>query len=206
MGPTSLRPLLMHRPSAAVLIAFTFAFAVSGTANGQQPFVHGSDIRFSIQTDRRPHDIGDRILVHYTIKNVSNGALYVPAAQWEIKCGNNPHLWGRLEDQSGKHYEPGFGGSCLGPDHVDRMSISERMRKDALLLEPGQATRGSFVFDSSMFARSLKPGAYRLEAVLHGWNQPYGASQLSELAGLGAPFLIGETDAVSRVELKRGGK
>jgi hypothetical protein len=49
--------------------------------NGQQPFVHGSDIRFSIRTDRRAYNVGDQIVIHYTIKNVSNGALYVPASQ-----------------------------------------------------------------------------------------------------------------------------
>jgi hypothetical protein len=186
------------------LASLSFAF-LRFAANGQQPFVHGSDIRFSIRTDRTSYNIGDRIIIHYTIKNVSNGPLYVPAAQWEIKCGNNPHLWSRLEDHSGKHFEPGFGGSCLGPNPVDRMSISERMRKDALLLEPGQATTGSFDFDSSVFEGSLKPGAYRLEAVLYGWNQRYDDSQLSELAGMGAPFLIGETDTSSLIELKGAG-
>lgn len=199
-------PFRMHRPSAGVLIALAFVFAGSARANGQQPFVHGSDIRFSIGTARRSYDVGDRIIIHYTITNVSNGPLYVPATQWEIKCGNNPHFWSRLEDQAGKHYEPGFGGSRLGPNPVDRMSISERMQKDALLLKPGQATFGTFDFDSSVFADSLKPGAYRLEGVLYGWNQRYDDSQLSELAGLGAPFLIGEADASLTVELKGGGK
>lgn len=196
----------MHRPSAAVLIALAFVFAGSAGGNGQQPFVQGSDIRFSIGIARRSFNIGDRVIIHYTITNVSNGPLYVPATQWEIKCGNNPHFWSRLEDHAGKHYEPGFGGSCLGPNPVDPMSISERMQKDALLLKPGQATFGTFDFDSSVFADSLKPGAYRLEAVLYGWNQRYDDSQLSELAGLGAPFLIGETDASLTVELKGGGK
>lgn len=174
--------------------------------NGQQPFVHGNDIRFSIRIDRRAYNIGDQIVIHYTIKNVSNGALYVPATQWEIKCGNPPHLWSRLEDKSGKHYEPGYGGSCLGPNPVDRMSVSERMLKDALLLKPGQVVTGSFSFDSKVFAGSLKPGTYRLEAVLYGWNLRFDNSQLSELAGKGAPFLIGETTASSPVELHSGGR
>jgi len=187
------------------LAALSFAF-LALAANGQHPFVHGSDIRFSIRTDRRSYNVGDRIIIHYTIKNISNGALYVPATQWEIKCGNNPHLWSLLEDHSGKHHEPGFDGSCLGPNPVDRMSISERMRKDALLLKPGQATTGSFDFDSSVFEGSLKPGAYRLEAVLYGWDQRFDDSQLSELAGMGAPFLNGETYASLPIELKGGGK
>lgn len=86
------------------------------------------------------------------------------------------------------------------------MSISERMRKDALLLKPGQAVTGSFTFDSKVFADSLKPGAYRLEAVLYGWNLPFDDSRLSELARMGAPFLIGESTASSRVELRGGGR
>ena len=156
---------------------------------------------FSIRTDREKYSVGDQIIIQYTIKNVSNGALYVPATQWEIKCGKNPHLWSRLEDRLGKHYEPGFGGSCIGPNPVDRMSLSERMRKDALLLKPGQQVTGSFTLDSSVFDGNLKPGAYRLESVLYGWNDRYDDAQLSELAGMGAPLLVGETDASSLIEL-----
>jgi hypothetical protein len=196
----------VHRSSAAALIALAFLFVVPAETHGQQPFIHGNDIRFSIRTDRRAYNIGDQVVIHYTIKNVSNGALYVPATQWEIKCGSAPHLWSRLEDGSGKHYEPGYGGSCLHPNAVDRMSVSERMRKDALLLKPGQEVTGSFSFDSKVFSDSLKPGAYRLEAVLYGWNLLFDNSQLSELAGMGAPFLIGESTASSRVELRGGGR
>jgi len=73
-------PVLVHRSSAAALIALILV-AVPTEMNGQQPFVHGSDIRFSIRTDRRAYNVGDQIVIHYTIKNVSNGALYVPASQ-----------------------------------------------------------------------------------------------------------------------------
>ena len=195
--------LPVQRSSAAAFIALMLFSAVSAEAHGQgQPFVHGSDIQFSIRIDHRAYNIGDKIAIHYTIKNVSNGSLYVPVSQWEIKCGNNPHLWSLIEDSSGKHYEPGFGGSCLGPNPIDRMSVSERMRKDALLLKPGQVVSGSFSFDSEVFAASLKPGAYRLEALLYGWNKPFDDSQLSELARMGSPFLIGESAASLRVELR----
>jgi hypothetical protein len=196
----------VHRSSVAALIAVVFLHAIPAETQGQQPFVHGNDIRFSIRTDGRAYYIGDRVVIHYAIKNVSNGAVYVPATQWEIKCGNPPHLWSRLEDSTGKHYEPGYGGSCLGPDPVDRMTVSERMRKDALLLKPGQAVTGSFIFDSKVFSDSLTPGAYRLEAVLYGWNLLFDNSQLSELAGMGAPFLIGEITASLPVELREAGR
>jgi hypothetical protein len=37
--------------------------------------------------------------------------------------------------------------------------------------------------------------------VLYGWNQAFDDEQLKELQGFGAPFLTGETAAVSRVKL-----
>jgi hypothetical protein len=80
------------------------------------------------------------------------------------------------------------------------------MRKDALLLKPGQAVTGSFTFDSKVFADSLKPGAYRLETVLYGWNLSFNNSQLSELARMGAPFLISESTASSSIELSGGSR
>jgi hypothetical protein len=193
--------ILICRSGTTALIALLFVLATSAEANAQQPFVHGSDIRFSIRTDHEKYSVGDQIIIQYTIKNVSNGALYVPATQWEIKCGKNPHLWSRLEDRLGKHFEPGFGGSCMGPNPIDRMSLLERMRKDALLLKPGQQVTGSFTLDSSIFDGSLRPGAYRLESVLYGWNDRYDDAQLSELAGMGAPLLVGEKDASSLIEL-----
>lgn len=76
------------------------------------------------------------------------------------------------------------------------------MRKDALLLIPSEAASGSFSFDSKVFADSLRPGAYRLETVLYGWNQPFDNTQLSELAEMGAPFLIGESTATLPIELR----
>jgi hypothetical protein len=78
--------------------------------------------------------------------------------------------------------------------------------KDALLLTPGQAVTGSFSFDSKVFSDNLKSGTYRLEAVLYGWNLLFDNSQLSELAGMGAPFLIGESTASLPIELRGGGR
>jgi hypothetical protein len=198
--------LLGHRLSAAAYVALIFVFAVPVKADGQQPFVHGNDIQFSIRTGRRAYSIGDQIVIDYTIKNISNAPVYIPATQWEIKCGNPPHLWSRLEDNSGKHYEPGYVVSCLGPNPVDRMSLSERMRKDALLLKPGQTVTGSFRFNSEVFVKSLTPGKYLLEAVLYGWNLSFDNSQLSELSEMRVPFLIGESTASSTVELRASGK
>jgi hypothetical protein len=199
-------PVLMHRSPVTAFLSLLFLCAISAKTQAQQPFVHGSDVLFRIRIDRKGYNIGDQIAIHYTIKNISNGPLYVPRSQWEVKCGNPPHLWSRLEDSSGKHYEPGYAGSCLGPSPTDRMTLPERMQRDAVLLRPGQEATGSFSFDSKIFLDQLRPGVYRLEAVLCGWNLPFDNNQLHDLAGMGAPFLIGESDAVSQVELLSGGK
>ena len=116
-----------------------------------------------------------------------------------------PHLWARLEDNSGKHYEPGYAGSCLGPSPEDRMSVSVRMQKDAALVRPGQAVHWSFTFEPKVLS-DLKPGSYRLEVVLYGWNLSLNTSKLSELNRMGAPFFIGETHATTNVELQAASK
>lgn len=171
----------------------------------QQPFVRGSDVAFTVWTDQTRYSMGKPIVVHYAVKNVSNGALFVPKSQWDIRCGDPPHFWARLEDTAGKHYEPGYGGSCLGPSPVDRMSIAERMGKDAVLLKPGQSVRGSFTFDPEVF-RDLNPGTYRLEADLYGWNLTFSKSELTELSGMGAPFLTGETHSSTHINLQAASK
>jgi hypothetical protein len=153
-------PVLLHRSQMKLLISVLLLCATPTRTEAQQPFVHGADILFRIRTDHRGYNIGDQIVIHYSIKNISNGALYVPRSQWEVKCGNPPHLWSRLEGSSGKHYEPGYAFSCLGPSPVDRMSVSERMQKDAVLLKPEQEVTGSFIFDSKTFTDRLKPGPH----------------------------------------------
>jgi hypothetical protein len=86
------------------------------------------------------------------------------------------------------------------------MTLPERTQRDAVLLRPGREATGSFSFDSKIFLDQLRPGVYRLEAVLYGWNLPFDSNQLHDLAGMGTPFLLGESDAVSQVELFIGGK
>jgi hypothetical protein len=195
----------MHR-QIQWLMMFLIVSSLAVILEAQQPFVHGSDVAFAIRTDQTKYVMGEPIIIRYTVKNVSNGALFVPKSQWGIRCGDTPHLWARLEDNSGKHYEPGYGFSCLvGPSPEDRMSVSERMQKDAVLVRPGQAVRGSFTFQPKVLS-DLKPGSYRLEAVLYGWNLSFNTSELSELQRMVAPFLIGETHAITHVELQAASK
>lgn len=182
------------------LMAFLLAGLVAG-AEAQSPFANSADIRFTIRTDQRQYKMDEDITVHYTIKNISNAAIYVPKGQWDIRCGDPPHLWGRLEDSTGKHSEGGYGGSCLGPSPVDRMSISERMLKDAVLLRPGQSVSGSYSIALKVISKGLKPGACRLEAALYGWNIPYSDAQIMELRTMKALFLGGDTNAVVMIKL-----
>lgn len=197
---------LIRGPQTRVLFFALLLCAPSNRALAQQPFVHSSDVHFSIRTDSKEFYVGDQIVIHYTIRNISNGALYVPRSQWEIKCGNPPHFWSRVEDSSGKHYEPGYAFSCLSPSAADEMSVSERMQKDTVLLKPGQEATGSFSFNSNVFGNELRPGNYRLEAVMNGWNIAFDKKQLSELARMGAPFFIGESAAFLQVEFHGRGK
>jgi hypothetical protein len=183
---------------------FLIACSLAVILEAQQSFVHGSDIGFAIRTDRMKYSMAEAIIIRYTVKNVSNGALFVPKSQWRMRCGEPPHLWARLEDKSGKHYEPGYAGSCLGPSAADRMSVSERIRADAVLVKPGQAVHGSFTFQPKVFGE-LNPGSYRLEAILYGWNPSLSTSESSEFDRMGAPFLIGEAHATTHLELKGAG-
>lgn len=190
----------MHRCSEWFAI-FLIICSLLVTLEAEQPFVHGSDVAFTIKTDQTTYVMGEPIVIRYGIKNVSNGALFVPKSRWGIQCVAPPYVWARLEDRTGKHYEPGYAGSCLGPGPYDRMSVPERMRRDAVLVKPGQAVHGHFVFQPRVFS-DLKPGSYRLEAILYGWNLSFSTSELSELHRMGAPFLIGEINATIRVELQ----
>jgi hypothetical protein len=183
---------------------FLIVCSLSAILGVQQPFAQ-KDVAFAIRTDRTKYLIGEPIVIRYTLRNVSSAALFVPKSQWDIRCGDPPHLWAWLEDSSGKHYEPGYAGSCPGPSPEDRVSVSQRMHNDAVLVRPGQAVHGSFTFEPKVFG-DLKPGSYRLEAVLYGWNLPFSTSELSELHRMDARFLMGETHATTHVELQAASK
>jgi len=189
----------MDRPLHWLAICIAVCALVT-LLEAQQPFVHGSDLAFAIRTERTKYLTSESIVMRYTVRNVSNGALFVPSSQWGVRCGDPPFLWARLEDSSGKHQEPGYGGSCLGPSPADRMTIQGRMQKEAVLLEPGRAVHGSFTFEPRVLS-ALKSGPYRLEAILYGWNQSFSLLELSELGRMKAPFLIGEVHAVTHVQL-----
>ena len=178
-------------------------FVLLESAVAQSPFAHGNDVSFSISTQQKRYEIGEQITVSYKIKNVGNGPLFVPRSQWDTACSEPPHLWALLENSAGNHFEFGFIGGGLGAKDCDKLSVSEWLKKDAVLLKPQQAVSGAFVFQfpRGSFTQKLKPGIYRLEALLYGWNVPFTESQRRELDTIPGPLLVGEANATTQIEL-----
>src|SRR5664279_1746023 len=92
--------------------------------SAQQPqlFVPSNDASFTILPKRKTYKIGQKIELSYRIRNTSNAAIFVPKAVWDVKCGNPPHVWVWIEDSTGNHFMPGWAGSCIGPNPIDKMN------------------------------------------------------------------------------------
>jgi hypothetical protein len=159
-------------------------------------FVPANDVSFTISTER--HNYGARvpITVKSQIVNVSNGPLYVPRA-WDAKCPASPHVWAWFENSAGKHFMAGYGGSCSPAPQT----VTERMKKEAVLLKPGEHLDGSLQLDPTLFG-GLPPGAYRIEAVLYCWkDDEFTDAERMELGKVGSPFLRGQVPASARIVL-----
>lgn len=196
-----MKPNCSHRWLRVVLVFVVTQIPLTTTA--QDPFAHAHDVAFSINTDHKRFRIGEQIKINYRITNVGNGPLFVPRSQWDTACGGPPHLWALLEDSIGKHYEPGFIGGGLGAKACDEVSLSEWLKKDAVLLKPQQSASGTFVFQfpRGRFTQELKPGTYRLEALLNGWNTAFTESQRRAVDTTPGSLLIGEAAATAQIEL-----
>jgi hypothetical protein len=169
----------------------------------RETFVPASDVSFKISTDRISYAAGESITLKYRIKNISNAPLYVPR-EWEATCPAGPHLWAWFEDGAGKHFVPGFAGSC-SPSTRPK-TVTERMIKEAVLLKPNEYIDGTFRLDTKLFG-GLKPGAYRVEAGLTGWTEAkFGEAEHSELAQMGAPFMTGEVPDATSITLTAAAK
>jgi hypothetical protein len=60
----------------------------------------------------------------------------------------------------------------------------------------------TLTMDTALFG-GLKPGPYRIEAVLYGWSdKDFNQEQQSELGKMAAPFIRGEVPASTRIILK----
>lgn len=183
---------------------FAVVFLAAALLNAQQSllFVPANDASFTITPKRKTYKIGEKVDFTYRVRNVSHAEIFVPRTVWEVKCGNPPHVRVWLEDNTGKHFIPGWAGSCLGPDPIDKLSAAQRMKKDAVLVKPMAYIEGSFDFDTNIFIKELKPGRYRLEAVLYGWkSERFDEAQGLSLETMKHPFLSGELAASQSIEL-----
>jgi hypothetical protein len=161
----------------------------------KQTFVPPSDVSFKISTQQTNWKAGKSITLKYMVKNISNAPLFVPR-EWTASCPASPHLWAWFEDSSGKHFVPGYGGDCS----PSPQTIGERMAKEAVLLKPGEHLEGTFLLDPKLFG--LKPGTYRVEAALTGWDEEkFTDAERSELARIGSPFMAGEVPDSIRITL-----
>jgi hypothetical protein len=163
----------------------------------KKTFVPSSDVSFKISTVQTSWKAGESITIKYSVKNISNAPLFVPR-EWEATCPAAPHLWAWFEDSSGKHFVPGYAGSCS----PSAQTLTARMKKEAVLLKPGQRLEGTVTMDTTLFG-GLKPGAYRLEASLDGWSdKDFSQEQQSELEKMTAPFIRGEMPASTHITLQ----
>lgn len=184
--------------SCALLVAHSVEVAFQ-TGNAQKDtFAPASDVRLIISTERNTYKAGEPITIKYKVTNISNARLYVPR-EWEAKCPAAPHLWAWFEDGSGRHFVPGYAGSCSPT--TNPKTLTERMSKEAVLLKPGEHLEGTLRLETKLFG-GLRPGPYRIEAVLTGWaEEKFSDAERSELAGLGSPFLRGEVPSSTNITL-----
>ena len=182
---------------SALLCISTSAVLLATAAYGQkETFVPANDVSFTVTTDRSTYTAGEQIYLKYEIANVSNAAVYVPR-EWDAQCPATPHIWAWFESGSGRHFVPGYGGSCFR----SVQTLTARMQKEAVLLKPGQRLEGTLRMDTTLFG-GLKSGAYRLEASVSGWRESdFTPAQQSELAEMGTAFIRGEVPASTRITL-----
>ena len=184
-------PTILHVCIGCVLIAISLIAQ-------EDTFVPAADVSFTVSTDRNRYGPREPIAVRYKILNVSNGPVYVPRA-WEAKCPVKPHVWAWFENNVGKHFTPGYAGSC-SPDGVPK-TIAGRMAKEAVLLKPGEHVDGTLQLDPTLFG-GLPPGPYRIEAVLYCWNDDeFTADERKDLENVGRRFLRGQAPASTNITL-----
>ncbi len=163
-------------------------------------FTPANDVAFTISTDRASYARTDPVTLKYEIVNVSNKALYVPRT-WTGTCPLTPHVMAWLEDSEGRHSGSGVGSSCSsGLGGPPPESVTERMKKDAVLLKPDERFIGAW----SIVHGDLPAGDYRVEAVFYGWKpENFSDAEIAELAKFGSPFLPGEVPTSAKVTLTR---
>jgi hypothetical protein len=193
----TIKRALQVEPRACLLaVAVSCFLYIAPLVAQRETFVPSSDVSFKISTEQDSYNAGESITLKYSVKNISNATLFVPR-EWEATCPASPHLWAWFEDSSGKHFVPGYGGSCVGGPQT----ISQRMSKEAVLLKPGEHVDGTFLLNTKLFG-GLEPGAYRVEAALTGWTEEkFTDAERSELAKMAGEFMMGEVSDSIRITL-----
>ena len=187
----------MNRQMVRVSVIVVSCFVVTPMIAQTERFVPGNDVAFTISPEHDTYQIGEEIILRYQITNVSNGIVFVPR-EWSVTCPAFPHIWAWLETGSGKHLVPGYAGDCSPV----KQTIMERMKREALLLKPRHRVEGHITLETKIFGE-MKPGSYRIEAVLYGWDDKgFDQAEQSGLQKMGAPFLRGEVPASSHVNLR----
>jgi hypothetical protein len=179
------------------LSRIAFLMLLATVARGQEEtFVPANDISFTVKNEAPSYRPKEQVIVRYEITNVGNGPVYVPR-EWDSKCPASPHIWVWFENSSGQHFIPGYAGSCS----PSQETVVARMKRDAVLLKPGQRLEGHLSLRTDLFG-GLKPGAYRIEAVLYGWSdKDFDEHELSELQTMHGRFMRGELPASTRIML-----
>lgn len=181
------------------LLQIVFLAVLATLALGQdETFVPANDVSFTVTTEAGSYRAGEQVIVKYEITNISNGPVYVPR-EWDSKCPASPHIWAWFESSSGQHFIPGYAGDCS----PSKETVVEHMKRDAVLLKPGQRIAGRLPLETNLFG-GLKPGAYRIEAVLYGWSdKDFDEHERNELQTMHGRFMRGEVPASRRVILTR---
>lgn len=185
-------------PSRILFALTSGVLLVSSLFAQKDTFAPPNDVSLVISSERSSYRTAEPISVKYKVTNVSNAPLFVPR-EWEAKCPAAPHLWAWFEEGSGRHFVPGYAGSCSPT--TNPKTLTERMSKEAVLLKPGEHLEGTLRMETKLFG-GLKPGAYRIEAVLTGWaEEKFTDAERSELARMGSPFLRGEVPSSMNISL-----
>jgi len=111
-------------------------------------------------------------------------------------------------------FEVAVGGNGLKDFRIDSPTAAaalmneqrrERMSKEAVLLQPGEHLEETFLLDPKVFG--LKPGGYRVEAALTGWNEEkFTDAERSQLTQMGGRFMSGEVQDSVRITLTPNAK
>jgi hypothetical protein len=209
---TSLEPCAVHRLGnlknavriLMLVVSLLWIGGVQSRVDGQwilnnpafTTFVPATAVSVEILTDRNNFSVREPISMKLRIVNVSNRPIYVPRTA-TVGCPTvTLHVDAGLEDSTGRRTGRGSGASCAGSYNP---TVTQRMNREAVLLKPDEHFDLTTTVPIPM---GVPPGAYRLEAILYGWNLTrFTEEEMMELAKFGNPFLRGEVPVSMRVTL-----